>query len=125
VVENNADLAQTLAIVMDLEPDLQSVGFSCSGADAVARAVEARADIMVLDFSLPGGNALTVLDDCRERGAPIDVLIYTGHGAPEFVAAAQSRGAAGYVVKGGPFEELAGEIRRIYAARQAGGITPP
>jgi two-component system response regulator DesR len=118
VVDNNADLAQTLAIVMDLEPDLESAGFSCSGADALARAVEARADVMVLDFSLAGGNALAVLEESRRTATPVDILVYTGHSAPEFAAAAQARGAAGYLVKGGPFEDLAAEIRRIYTSRQ-------
>jgi DNA-binding NarL/FixJ family response regulator len=117
VVDNNIDLAQTLAEVIGLEPDLECVGFSCSGADALERAVAAGADIMVLDFSLPGRNALSVLDESKAKGARIDILIFTGHAGPDFALEARARGAAGYLVKGGPFAELAAEIRRIYGLR--------
>lgn len=113
VVDNNADLAQTLSDVLGFEPDFESVGFSCGGLDALTRAIEARADVLILDFSLPGRNALSVLDEARAAGAAMKILVYTGYGSTELAAESRARGAAGYVVKGGDFEELAREIRRV------------
>jgi two-component system, NarL family, response regulator DesR len=117
LAENNADLATTLSAVIGLEPDLECVGSTGNGTAALAGAIEAQADVMILDFSLPGRNAFGVLDDARASGARVGILVYTGHAAPELAAEARSRGAMGYVVKGVPFEALAAEIRRIYAAR--------
>jgi DNA-binding NarL/FixJ family response regulator len=121
VVDNNIDLAATLAEVIGLEPDLECVGVSCSGSDALGRAGDAGADVLVLDLSLPDRSALSVLEESKTTGARLDILIYTGYAAPEFAVEARARGAAGYLVKGGAFAELAGEIRRIYAARKEGG----
>jgi DNA-binding NarL/FixJ family response regulator len=121
IVDTNIDLATTLAEVISLEPDLECVGVSSSGADAFACAVAAGADVMVLDFSLPGRNALSVLEESKAKGARINILVYTGHAAPEFAAEARARGAMGYVVKGGPFSELAAEIRRVYGLREVTG----
>lgn len=113
VVDNNADLARTLSEVIGFEPDLESVGFSCSGIDALARATEAKADVLVLDFSMPGRNAFAVLDEARAAGTGMRILVYTGYRSPELASESRARGAAGYVVKGGDFEELAREIRRV------------
>lgn len=118
VAENNTDLAATLAVAIGLEPDLECVGCTCDGGDALARATTAGADVMVVDFSLPGRNALGILDDARASGVRIAILVYTGFAAPEFAAEALARGAMGYLVKGGPFEELAAEIRRMHASRE-------
>jgi two-component system response regulator DesR len=113
LADNNTDLATTLAAVIGLEPDLECVGIASSGADALQRAANARADVMILDFSLPGRNALAILDDARASGVRMAILVYTGHAAPELAAEARARGAAGYVVKGCPVDELATEIRRV------------
>lgn len=118
VAENNTDLAATLAVAIGLEPDLECVGFACDGGDALKRAAAAGADVMIVDFSLPGRNALGILDDARASGVRMAILVYTGFSAPEFAAEALARGAMGYLVKGGSFEMLAAEIRRIHASRE-------
>lgn len=121
VVDNNADLARTLSEVIGFEPDLESVGYSHGGADALARATEAKADVLVLDFSLPGRNALSVLDEAKALGISLRILVFTGYASPELAAETRARGAAGYLVKGGDFDELAAEIRRVNPLR---GTTP-
>jgi DNA-binding NarL/FixJ family response regulator len=117
VAENNTDLATTLAHAIGFEPDLECVGSTSSGTDALARAAELRADVMIVDFSLPGRNALGILDDAKAAGAPMAIVIYTGHSSPELASETRARGAKGYIVKGGPFSELAAEIRRVCARR--------
>lgn len=121
VADNNTDLATTLAAVIGLEPDLECVGLASSGAEALQRATDAAADVMIVDFSLPGRNALAILDDARASGVRMAILVYTGHAAPELAAEARARGAAGYVVKGCSVDELASEIRRVNALRAAAG----
>ena len=118
VVDNNSDLARTLSEVIGFEQDMESVGYSCDGEDALARAGEANADVMILDFSLPGRNALSVLDEARASGNSLRILVYTGYASPELAAEARARGAAGFIVKGGEFEDLAREIRRVNGTRR-------
>lgn len=121
VVDNNTDLARTLSEVIGFEPDFEAVGFSCGGLDALTRAIEAQADVLILDFSLPGRNALSVLDEARAAGTPMRILVYTGYGSPELAAESRARGAAGYIVKGGDFDEVAREIRRVFPAGSGAG----
>jgi len=121
VVDNNVDLAETLAVVIGFEPDLECVGVSSDGTDALTRVADSGTDVMVLDLSLPGRSALSIIDELKHKGEQVSVVIYTGHAAPEFADEARARGAAGYVIKGGEFAELAAEIRRVYAERHPTG----
>jgi len=117
VVDNNEDLAWSLSALLAMEPDFEAAGHCATGAESLAKARAARADVLILDFRLPDCTAMTVLDEARATGATLSILIYSGYLADELAAEAIAKGAAGYVSKGGPFEDLAEEIRRVYRAR--------
>ena len=126
IVDNNEDLAWSLSEVLGLEADFEPVGYWDRGADALRRAQEARADVVVLDFRLPDCTALKLLDDARENAMPFAILVYSGYLSPEVAAAVLSKGAAGYITKGGSVDALVQEIRRTYQAlpRAAEGAPP-
>lgn len=117
VVDNNEDLAWSLSALLAMEPDFESVGHCATGAESLTKARAARADVLVLDFRLPDCTALSVLDEARATAADFSILIYSGYLADELAAEAVAKGAAGYVVKGGSFETLAEEIRRVHRSR--------
>jgi DNA-binding NarL/FixJ family response regulator len=117
IVDNNEDLAWSLAALLGMEPDLEPVGQCSIGAECLARASAARADVMILDFRLPDCTAMQVLDEARAKAVNIAILIYSGYLAEELTVQAKAKGAAGYIVKGGSFEALAQEVRRIHGTR--------
>jgi len=119
IVDNNEDLAWSLSEVLSLEPDLESVGWCSAGAEALAKARAAGADLMILDFRLADCNALAILDQARLTDPTLGILIYSGYLADDLTAEVLARGAAGYVPKGGSVETLTQEIRRIVGARRA------
>jgi DNA-binding NarL/FixJ family response regulator len=121
IVENNEDLARSVAELMSLEPDLEPVGCVGFAAGAVRRAREVAADVMVLDLSLPDGSGFTVLDEAVSEAPRLKVILYTGYATPELAAKAASRGAAGCLVKGGDFEVLCAEIRRVFGTGTVAG----
>jgi two-component system response regulator DesR len=118
VVDNNEDLAWSLSALLAMEPDLEAVGHCATGAESLAKARAARADVLLLDFRLPDCNAFAVLDEARATAANLSILIYSGYLADDLAAEAIAKGAAGYVIKGGSFDALAQEIRRVHRARR-------
>jgi DNA-binding NarL/FixJ family response regulator len=125
IVDNNEDLAWSLSEVLALEPDLEPVGYWDRGADALRKAMEARADVLILDFRLPDCTALKLLDDARANSMPFAILVYSGYLSPEVAAAVLAKGAAGYITKGGAVDALVQEIRRAYRALpKAAGAVP-
>ncbi|AQS50446.1 DNA-binding response regulator [Paenalcaligenes hominis] len=77
------------------------------------------ADLLVLDLNLPGKSGLEVLQELRQRGHGVPVLILTARDALEDRVAGLDAGADDYVTK--PFElaELAARVR-VLARRYPG-----
>jgi DNA-binding NtrC family response regulator len=119
VVDSNEELARALCYAIDTESDIVSVGFCCSGKEALLKARASAADIMLLDFNLSDRNALAVLDEAKETAATVGIIVFTGHALPELACEARAHGAAGFVVKGIAFDDLVKEIMRIFAERAA------
>lgn len=117
VADSNEELARALCHAIDMEPGLVSVGFCCSGKEALVKARASAADILLLDFSLGDRNALAVLDEAHETAATVAIIVFTGHALPELAHEARAHGAAGFVVKGIAFDDLVIEIMRIFAER--------
>ncbi len=73
-----------------------------SGAQALQRlsTTPESWDVMLLDYNLPGMNALELLKEMRQRrGLDVPVVLVTGRGDEEVAVQALKLGAADYVVK--------------------------
>lgn len=117
IVDNNEDLAWSLSALLDMEADLHVVGHCATGAQCLAQARAANANIMILDYRLSDCTAIQVLEEARSAAADLGIIIYSGYLSDELAAQAIAAGAAAFVVKGGSFEALADEIRRVQQAR--------
>ena len=95
----------------DIEVVAQVVG---RGRDRAA-ALRHRPDVALLDIELPGLSGLDAAAQLRERVPACRVLILTTFGRPGYLRRAMEAGAAGFLVKDGPVEELAPAIRRVLA----------
>ncbi len=60
-------------------------------------------DIVLLDYKLPDGNGLDVLDQMAKRGQQIPVVMVTGQGNEHVAAQAIQRGASDYLLKSGDY----------------------
>lgn len=66
--------------------------------------IEANAfDIVLLDYKLPDGTGLDVLDQMQALGYQIPVVMITGQGTERIAAQAIQRGAADYLIKSGDY----------------------
>jgi DNA-binding response OmpR family regulator len=111
LVEDNPTLSELLV------DGLGRRGFSC---DAVLTREDAKAilssttfDAVVLDLSLPDGDGLTLLRDCRNRGLKTPILILSARDAIGDRIAGLDSGADDYVVKPADVEELAARLRAL------------
>jgi two-component system, NarL family, invasion response regulator UvrY len=119
--ENNSDLAMTLNLLLDAEPDMRCVSTVSSGK-AVLQAVEEHApNAFILDLSLDDGSSLPLLGTLRQRLPAAAIVVFTGHKNELLNEQCMRAGANSVVVKTGEFEELTAALRN--AARI--GWAPP
>jgi signal transduction histidine kinase/CheY-like chemotaxis protein len=67
---------------------------------ALAQAVAGAYDCIFLDYNLPGGNGLTLLQSIRAAGVQAPVVMLTGQGDERVAVALMKAGAADYLPKG-------------------------
>ncbi|MEW2546772.1 response regulator transcription factor [Streptomyces sp. NPDC047002] len=113
LAEDQGMMRGALALLLGMEDDLEVVAQVAAGDAIVAEALAARPDVALLDIELPGMSGLDAAAQLRERLPACRVLILTTFGRPGYLRRAMEAGAAGFLVKDGPVEELAGAVRRV------------
>jgi len=118
--ENNADLATTLTMLFDAEPDIQCVAVAASGA-AVLAALEAHSpNGFVLDLSLDDGSSLPLIATLRQRAPRAVIGVHTGYRSDELERRCLQSGADEVVLKTGDIDALTAALRRAAANRANG-----
>lgn len=115
LAEDQGMMRGALALLLGLEDDMEVVAQVGRGDEIVAAARAQRPDVALLDIELPGCSGLDAAAALREECPDCRVLILTTFGRPGYLRRAMEAGAAGFLVKDGPVEELAAAIRRVLA----------
>jgi two-component system copper resistance phosphate regulon response regulator CusR len=106
---------------------LREEGFQVQEAPDGAAALEAleggKVDLVLLDWMLPGGSGLTVLQTMRKRGDVTPVVMLTARDAVADRTLALNEGADDYLVKPFAFEELLARVRAVLR-RSMGRASP-
>ena len=97
-------LADDHAAILDqvrlqLGEDFDIVGSVGNGRDAVDAALRLNPDVLVTDISMPILDGLQAARHLRTASCGTKIVFLTIHTDPDFVAAALSTGAFGYVTK--------------------------
>ncbi|WP_329278219.1 response regulator transcription factor [Streptomyces sp. NBC_00691] len=112
LAEDQGMMRGALALLLGMEHDMEVVAQVGRGDEIVDAALLARPDVALLDIELPGRSGLDAAADLRTEAPDCRVLILTTFGRPGYLRRAMEAGAAGFLVKDGPVEELAESIRQ-------------
>ncbi len=118
LAEDQGMMRGALALLLNLEPDIDVVAQAGTAADALRAAIETRPDVALLDIEMPDGSGLDVAAQLREQLPGCRTLILTTFGRPGYLRRAMEAGAAGFLVKDGPVDQLAAAIRRVLAGER-------
>ncbi|WP_431927206.1 response regulator transcription factor [Micromonospora wenchangensis] len=118
LAEDQGMMRGALALLLNLEPDMEVVAEAGTGTAALAAALRVRPDVALLDIEMPAGSGLDTAAALRQRLPSCRVLILTTFGRPGYLRRAMEAGARGFLVKDGPVEELAVAVRRVLAGER-------
>ncbi|MBQ0998448.1 MULTISPECIES: response regulator transcription factor [Streptomyces] len=113
LAEDQGMMRGALALLLGMEPDIEVVAQVAAGDAIVDAAQTHRPDVALLDIELPGQSGLDAAAELREQVPDCRVLILTTFARPGYLRRAMEAGAAGFLVKDGPVEELAVAVRRV------------
>jgi DNA-binding NarL/FixJ family response regulator len=107
-----------LRAMMADQPDLHVVGDAGDGPAAIRAAKDSKADVVLLDLSMPGAGGVTTLERLIDTCPDTKVLVVTMHNDVAYLRAALAAGAAGYVIKTTPVADLLAAVRAVAAGRR-------
>ncbi|MFC5721795.1 response regulator [Streptomyces gamaensis] len=96
-------------------PDVDVVGEAADGREVPALVGALRPDIVLMDIRMPGIDGLAATEGLRRRLSPPEVIVLTTFNTDEHVLRALRAGAAGFVLKDTPPEEIVTAVRRVAA----------
>jgi DNA-binding NarL/FixJ family response regulator len=93
--------------------DIEVVGEAATGLEAVATAIELEPDVVLMDLRMPGidGDVATARILAERPG--IRIVILTTYESDSNILTAIEAGAAGYLLKAAPQEELLAGVRSV------------
>ena len=115
LVDDNRDMLSDLRD--ELGAEFEIAGTTDNGEEAVRQVLRLDPDVLVLDLNMPVMNGLQVASLLREKHPRTKILSLTIHEEPEYISAAFSAGARGYVTKRHMASDLALAIREVFDGR--------
>jgi len=99
IVDDHEVVRLGLRTLLNRHPDFTVVDEAATAKEAIAKALQHRPDVIVMDIRLPGGSGI---EACREIVSLLPetkVIMLTSYAEDEMLFEAIAAGAAGYVLK--------------------------
>ncbi|MET0812709.1 MAG: response regulator transcription factor [Microbacterium sp.] len=114
LADDEAMIRSALAALLRLEPDIDVIAECADGTEALARAIELKPDICLLDLEMPGLDGVEVAAQLSRR-ITARCIVVTRHARPGVLRRALASGVAGFLPKSRGADEVAEVIRRVAA----------
>jgi len=118
VADNFEPWRRFVSSALQKQAGLQVVGEANDGLEAIQKACELKADLIVLDILFPNLNGLEVAKRISEVLPKAKILLATQNSDPNVAKAALSNGAHGYLLKADAGSELLRAIEAILRGEQ-------
>jgi DNA-binding NarL/FixJ family response regulator len=111
VVDDEPMVCAHLRTILGSAGDIEVVAQAADGAEAVEAVVRHRPRVVLMDLRMPGVDGLTAIGRIAKLPDPPAVVALTTFDADTYVIRALRAGAAGFLVKSTPPEDLIGLVR--------------
>jgi DNA-binding NarL/FixJ family response regulator len=117
-VDDHPVVRDGLEAIINLQPDMISAGAAATGGEALARFLELRPDMTLVDLQLPDMSGFDLIKKIRDKSPNARIIVLSSYEGDVDIQRALEAGALGYVVKGIVREELLETIRSVHAGKR-------
>ena len=114
IADDHALLRQGIKGVLSLEDNIEVVGETEDGQEALAKTLVLQPDVLLLDLNMPGLGGLEVAHQLQAAGCNTKIIAMTIHDNDNYVIEMLKNGAAGYLLKGVEPDMLLKAINTVY-----------
>jgi two-component system invasion response regulator UvrY len=113
LADDHAVVRMGFRLLLEGSPDIVVVAEAESGEEACRRFLEVKADVIVMDISMPGIGGLEAIDRILAREPSTKILVLSAHEDAMHARRVLKAGAAGYLTKRSAAEALMQAIRQV------------
>jgi len=117
IVDDQVVVCEGLQAILSTVADIEVVGVANQGEEAVAMVEQWHPDVVLMDLKMPVMNGIQATREIRSRWPEVRVLVLTTYDFDEWVFDAIRNGAAGYLLKDTPRDQLIAAIRGTAAGK--------
>jgi len=112
VVDDHRAVAESIAMAIDLQPDMRCVGIAGTIAEARAVLMTAAPDVLLTDVRLPDGDGVDAARSLLELSPDLHILVLTAYADIEVMARAASIGVCGILPKESSISAVLAAVRK-------------
>jgi len=114
IVDDQDLILESLNIVLGMEDDIEVVGLAKNGEEAINHCEKSQPDIILMDINMPIMDGVVATEKIKLRFPLTKIMILTSYKEVEYVLAALSHGAEGYLLKAIHPKNLIAGIRVVH-----------
>jgi two-component system response regulator NreC len=115
LADDHTLVREGIRLCLEAMGDMQVVGEAADGREAVARTLELRPDVVLMDVSMPGLSGIEATLAIKRARPEIQVVGLSMYDDEEYVTRLLRAGAAGYVLKRSAATDLGAAVRAAHA----------
>jgi DNA-binding NarL/FixJ family response regulator len=106
IADDHRLFAESLKLMLEVEQEIEVVGYAADGSEAIALSKVLRPDVVVMDLDMPVLDGVDATRGVRTVSPGTSVVIVTGSTDPRDAQRAKEAGASAYVPKEASVELL-------------------
>src|SRR3990172_3848273 len=122
LVDDHEVVRLGLKALIERQPDMEVIGEAGTAAEAVAKSLAFKPDVVVMDIRLNGACGIDACRELTENLPEVKVIMLTSYAEDDMLFSAIRAGAAGYVLKQAGGQDL---IRAIEMVGQGNSLLDP
>ena len=115
VVDDQTELAEEIAEILQTDGELEAVGTATDGFDALKKMPELAPDVVLLDIRMPNMNGVVATQRIKTEYPDVRVVILTTFDDSDYILNAINNGASGYLLKDIGGSALIDAVKNAYA----------
>ncbi len=117
LVDDHAMVREALAQLLEESGAVTVAGQAAARHEAVRVVTELAPDVLVLDYNIPEGGALPVIEHVVKSASNTRILVLTVHESSHYAVRVLEAGAHGFLPKSAAARELVDAIRAVHEGR--------
>lgn len=113
IVDDHSLIREGIRQLLEFDGSVKVVGEANDGEECLELIEKVCPDVLLLDINMPKKNGIEVLEEIKQKGLNVKVLILTVHNEVEYLVKAVDIGVDGYILKDSESSELKRAIQTV------------